>query len=89
MSRNEHPARAEAEGFLMNDEDRMPEHEHDYVYRGVVFKVGDQLPGSSAKRVTYYDAFFCRKCLHEDLKMLSRKATTYEPIAFGAVPARV
>lgn len=63
--------------------------DHKFVYGGVKFKVGhDHLPGTSAKPVTYYDWFYCEKCLENQYIRLSRSGNTYEPVEFNATPYR-
>lgn len=37
--------------------------EHDYAFMAVVWKVGQQMTGSSARDMIYSDRFYCRKCL--------------------------
>jgi hypothetical protein len=65
----------------------MNNHEHDYVYGGVKYKVGSyKLPGSGAYRVTYYDWFYCRECLENEYKRLQAESNTYEKIRFDARP---
>lgn len=60
---------------------------HDWRYKGVVYRVGSQLSGSSAKAVCYFDCFYCSRCLATTTKAISGGHNTYEGIKFRAAPA--
>lgn len=62
--------------------------QHKFVSDGVVYKIGSQLPGSGARSIEYFDAFFCEKCLQQYLKSLGAHGSTYDAIKFNARPAR-
>lgn len=67
----------------------MAECEHDYKYSGVVYEVAEwPLPGSGAHAVSYYDHYFCRKCLDHRWEQLPTTSNTYEQIRFGARPKK-
>ena len=36
---------------------------HKWVYKGIVYAVGNSIPGSGAKYRYYWDSYFCEKCL--------------------------
>ena len=61
--------------------------EHNYTYKGVVYKTSDYpIPGSSARNTHYFDEFFCTKCLDFKHFQLEAVTTTYENIKFNATP---
>jgi hypothetical protein len=61
--------------------------DHDYTYQGVVYVVGSYpLPGSGAKPVTYYESFFCRRCLDRRFVILPGEHNNYQPVLYGATP---
>lgn len=65
----------------------MTDCEHKYVYVGIVFKIDNYpLPGSSAKEITYFDKYFCEKCLNIRHIELNDKSNTYNGIKYDAKP---
>jgi len=60
--------------------------ECEYVYRGVVYSIGEQCAGSSARKRQYFDIYFCKMCLEEVYKRLDISDCTYEKIKFDAHP---
>jgi|GEM_PF-1890925 len=61
--------------------------EHRFEYRGVVYRVGHQLAGSGARHVSYYDCYFCSRCLETRIDKLDCESDTYTDLKFGATPA--
>lgn len=62
--------------------------EHDFVYEGVRFKIGDRLPSSDARAIEYFDSYACRRCLVVKLKSLGVSGNTFGPIRHNARPLR-
>ena len=62
----------------------MTQCEHKYVYGGVKYEIGGELPGTSACRIRYYDWFFCEKCLDYQYKPIARTSTTWDALLFNA-----
>lgn len=63
------------------------QHEHNYVYGGVVYVFGDRLPGSGARQVRYYDRYYCAGCLDYQYQRLDFVGSSYDEIRFNATPA--
>lgn len=62
--------------------------EHKFVYLGLVYSVGQwSLPGTGAKAVTYYDKYYCEKCLEIRLQNPRELGNSYSPVLSGAIPA--
>ena len=72
----------------MNSKDQTPPCQHKFVSNGVVYKTGSQLPGSGAHSIEYFDAFFCEKCLQQEIKSLGVHGNIYGELKFNARPAR-
>ena len=67
----------------MNDD----ECKHKFVYGGVKYTIeGWTLPGTGARRVHYYDWFYCEYCLEKKYEKLDTNLTDYDPIHFNATP---
>lgn len=62
--------------------------DHKYVYKGIVYEVsrGRSLPGTSAKTVTYHEAYFCEKCLAQKHRALGVYGNSFENIRYNATP---
>lgn len=63
------------------------QHEHNYVYQGVVYAFGIRLPGSGAKEVHYYDRYYCTGCVACQYQRLDFVGSSYDQIKFNATPA--
>ena len=64
--------------------------EHKYVEGRVKYRVHPgNLPGSGASAVSYYQFFFCEKCLDRKFELLPTRTNSYERIRFDAVPMTV
>lgn len=63
-------------------------HVHEYADDGLRY-VTDRmpLPGSGAKRVSYWRLFRCTSCLHRVAERTDYETDTYTRIEFGATPA--
>lgn len=59
---------------------------HDFVFVGIRYEVGDRLPGSSAREITYFESYRCRHCLTVDNFRLRESHDSFQPIRFGATP---
>ncbi len=64
----------------------MSECEHSFQSDGVAFKVGHQLPGTSARSVVYYDVYFCQRCLKRRGVRLEGEFDNYQKTKFDARP---
>lgn len=63
------------------------QHDHVWVYRGVVYEVTDvKLPGSGACYVYYHDLYFCNLCLETRTVKLDTTSDTYSKLMFNATP---
>lgn len=60
---------------------------HQWVYRGVVYRTGRQIGGSSAREISYYDCYFCKRCLGTRTRQLDVTHDSYQRIRFDAKPA--
>jgi len=61
--------------------------EHDYVHSGVVYEMSDwPMAGTSAHEISYFDAYFCRKCLDRVYHELPTRHNSYQKVRFGARP---
>lgn len=68
-------------------ENNQKECEHDFIFQGMTYKRGSySLPGTSAKSVSYYETFYCKKCLKKKHLPVNCQRTTYDEILFGATP---
>lgn len=76
-----------AEVLEAREGSKMPSCQHEFVYRGVVFRAMNMLPGSSACRRFYFDAYFCRRCLMERKRGLDYQDDSHQKLKFGATPA--
>lgn len=62
---------------------------HKFVYGGVKYEVHDwKVAGSGAHEVSYYDWFYCEKCLENRYEDLGISATSYDKIMFNATPKK-
>lgn len=62
--------------------------EHKFVYQGLFYRDGTHpLPGSSARERTYFDRYFCEKCLHTEEKDHRVVGNNYQKVLSGATPA--
>ncbi len=62
-------------------------HEHKFICGGIKYEVQDwNLPGSGARRIYYFDWFYCERCLENKYQMLDVETDTYSKILFGATP---
>lgn len=61
--------------------------EHKFVFLGLVYHYGSQLPGSSARARIYKDRFYCERCLnYQDCNEREVGHTFTDPLP-GALPA--
>lgn len=60
--------------------------EHNYQYRGAVYKLGPQDAGSSTRLVLYYDCYYCSRCLAVQYKKLNDSHDSYQKIRYDAKP---
>jgi len=64
----------------------MEECKHKYVYQGIQYKVGGQLPGSGACSLEYFEVFYCEYCLSKETKSIGIHGNDYSAVAFNATP---
>ena len=63
--------------------------EHNFIYQGMKYRIDPRpLPGTSAQAVEYFEAYYCSKCLFEELRKVNEISKTYSPILFNATPVR-
>ena len=62
--------------------------EHKFVYGGVRYKDEGQAPGSGAHIFSYWEYYFCEKCMKVQLFELPGRTNSYQPIMYDASPLR-
>lgn len=60
--------------------------EHKFVYQGMTYRCGHQLPGSSATSVEYFETYFCEKCLTKQYHSVGDQHDSYQAIKWNATP---
>lgn len=60
--------------------------EHNWGYQGLVWHLGRERAGSSARDMVYEDRYFCTKCL--EIKDINRRihGNSYEKVIEGSHP---
>ncbi len=83
-------ARSEAGGSEGDYEAMSSEvdHEHDWVYKGIVFSHSKTpMSGTGAHARYYAEAFYCRRCLEAQYKNLdSHDQSSYSKVLYNASP---
>lgn len=73
-------------GTSFEDGRRAQPCDHLWCYAGVRYELGHRLPGSSAREVLYFDAYFCQRCLERTYVRTTFTGSSYDQILFGATP---
>lgn len=61
---------------------------HEYAHQGLVYRFSSRnRPGSGARDVQYWDAYFCARCLAMEYRNRRVHGNSYERAIDGAVPA--
>lgn len=63
--------------------------EHKFIYKGAEYEVASHsLPGTGAKAIYYYEAYFCEKCLLKKHQVMpgGDGDHTYNDIKYNATP---
>lgn len=60
--------------------------EHNWRFKGLVYREGSAVAGSSAKTRLYGDAFYCTKCLEQAVVNWREIGNSYEKPLPGAMP---
>ena len=70
-----------------NDTNASGDCEHNYQYGGLKYRdTGDNLPGSGATRIEYFDVYYCTRCLNEQRKPVQRMTNSYQKPLEGSTP---
>lgn len=63
--------------------------EHKFVYGGIKYKEETYpLPGTGARKRTYFDWYYCEKCLEKKFEELNFEDNSYGKVQFNASPLR-
>lgn len=64
----------------------MSDCEHNWQYAGVRYRIGHQLPGSSAHEVRYFECYFCSRCREREYTKLELVHDSYQRVRHQATP---